>query len=221
MFIKGTHIVILDEVDLMTLDAQIALKGIIEKYTTTLRFCLICNYENKLLNSIKTKCLNLKFKKLENTFIYDKIKYISEKENCKCDDTVLNIIAYLSKGDLRKAINIVQTVSIIYNINYNTIYTICCSPNNKSSNIIFSIIINKQISLNDSLILIKEIIINENILFTNLLNNLFIILINNKYKYDKLCDIIIELSDLENKIININRINIYICELIGIIRYKI
>ena len=221
MFIKGTHVVILDEVDLMTLDAQIALKSIIEKYTATVRFCLICNHENKLLNSIKTKCLNLKFKKLENNFVYDKIQYIAENENCKCNETVLNIITDISKGDLRKAINMLQTVSLLYNINYNIIYNICCYPNNKSSNIIFSIIINKQISLHESLLLIKKIIIDENILFTNLLNKIFIILINNKCKYDKLCDIIIDLSDLENKIINTNILNLYICELIGIIRYKI
>ena len=52
MFQKGVKLIILDEADSMTFDAQFALRRIIEKYSESVRFCLICNYENKIISGI-------------------------------------------------------------------------------------------------------------------------------------------------------------------------
>ena len=53
MFHQGIKLIILDEADSMTWDAQSALRQIIEKYSNNVRFCIICNYENKIIPEIK------------------------------------------------------------------------------------------------------------------------------------------------------------------------
>ena len=54
-------IIILDEVDNMTKDAQSALRRIIEDYTKVTRFCLICNYVTKIVDAIKSRCIRFRF----------------------------------------------------------------------------------------------------------------------------------------------------------------
>ena len=104
-------LIILDEADSMTNDAQSALRRIIENYTHVTRFCLICNYVSRIIEPLASRCVKYRFTPLPPEGILEKLQEISEKEDVEVSDSTLNLIIKLSKGDLRRAITMLQTSS--------------------------------------------------------------------------------------------------------------
>ena len=98
-------IIILDEADAMTTDSQFALRRIIEKYSINTRFVLICNYINKIISPLLSRCSVFRFKTMEYSNITNILNDIMEKENIIIDKKLLN---RLIKDDLRKSINNLQ-----------------------------------------------------------------------------------------------------------------
>lgn len=111
-------VIILDEVDTMTSDSQFALRRIIEQYSKITRFCMICNYSNKIIDPIISRCSLYRFIPLSYDDIYKKLNYICSKENFNCDKIILDKIIDISRGDMRKSINLLQKC---YNNNNNNI----------------------------------------------------------------------------------------------------
>ena len=103
--------VILDEVDSMTLDGQFALRRIIENYTENTRFCLICNYITKITPALRSRCLAFRFEPLNTDYILDKLYDIMDKENVDLEDDIIDKIVVKSDGDLRKGINMLQCLT--------------------------------------------------------------------------------------------------------------
>jgi replication factor C subunit 2/4 len=114
-------IIILDEADTMTSDSQFALRRIIEQYSKITRFCIICNYHTKIIEPIISRCSLLRFKPIEEVFILERLIYICKNENMNYNDTLLNKIIKICRGDLRKAINLLQKCNNSYNNNDNNI----------------------------------------------------------------------------------------------------
>ncbi len=106
-------IIILDEADTMTSDAQAALRCIIEKYSNMTRFCLICNHVSKIIEPIASRCAKFRFSNISEESIKDKLKVIIEKEKVNIDEDELDLLINLSDGDLRKSINYLQYYNII------------------------------------------------------------------------------------------------------------
>lgn len=115
-------LIILDEADSMTPESQYALRRIMEEYSKLTRFCIICNYHNKIIDPIISRCSIYRFKPISKDKIVDKLKEILEKENKNVDDNILNKIAELCEGDLRKSINYLQRCCSIENISLDDVY---------------------------------------------------------------------------------------------------
>ena len=111
-------IIILDEADTMTSDSQFALRRIIEEYSKITRFCFICNYHNKIIDPIISRCSLFCFKPILDIDIFNKLKIISKNENFDCSEILINKIIKISRGDLRKAINLLQKCYNLYNENF-------------------------------------------------------------------------------------------------------
>lgn len=104
-------LIILDESDQMTRPAQTALRRIMETSSRTSRFILICNYSNKIIEPIQSRCAIFRFSKLDEAAMIEHIKNIAEKENLHLSENVAKKIIEYSDGDLRYAINSLQTAA--------------------------------------------------------------------------------------------------------------
>lgn len=130
-------IIILDESDALTIDAQSALRKVIEENSRTTRFCFICNYINQIISPIQSRCMVFKFNSLLDNEIFDRLKHISENENLTISDDCISEIVNISNGDLREAINYLQQSKYIYSLNKEiTVNDIFKSSNNPSKELI-------------------------------------------------------------------------------------
>lgn len=109
LFEKGMKFVILDEVDYMTKTAQQALKYVLQSHSTTVRFCLICNYISKIDECLQAEFLILRFNQLPEEDIQQFLETIVEKENINISTQSLIHIQQLYKSDMRSMINCIQT----------------------------------------------------------------------------------------------------------------
>lgn len=108
-------IVILDEADAMTPEAQEALRKVMEKNCKITRFCFICNYINEIIDPIASRCTQFRFKPLDKNAVINKINVISKNEKMNIDEKCAEKIYEISEGDLRRAIMILQNTKYIIN----------------------------------------------------------------------------------------------------------
>lgn len=104
-------IMILDEADNMTSDAQQALRRTMERFTETCRFILSANYSGKIIEPIQSRCAPFRFTYLPREEHDRYLKRIAEEEKVKLLDEGLNAIFEVCGGDLRKAINTLQAAA--------------------------------------------------------------------------------------------------------------
>lgn len=106
-------IVILDEADAMTSDAQAALRKVMEEKSSITRFFIICNYKNQILDPISSRCAQFRFKPLEKHAIIKRLNDIGKMENFDISNKCFDKIYEISDGDARKAIMILQNLKYI------------------------------------------------------------------------------------------------------------
>jgi len=107
-------LIILDEADSMTSDAQFALRRVMEKYTKNARFCLICNYVSKIIPALQSRCTRFRFSPLKKELMEGRLLEIAQAENCKYDESGIKAILDLSDGDMRRVLNLLQSTAMSY-----------------------------------------------------------------------------------------------------------
>ncbi|MFH1055334.1 MAG: replication factor C small subunit [Candidatus Altiarchaeota archaeon] len=117
-------IIFLDESDSLTSDAQNALRRTMEQYTATCRFILSCNYSSKIIEPIQSRCAVFRFTRLTKESVKKYLEKILKHENIKHDQNGLEAIVYVSEGDMRKAINILQSAAALGAVNEENVYAI-------------------------------------------------------------------------------------------------
>jgi replication factor C subunit 3/5 len=203
-------LVILDEADALTSDAQGALRRIIETYTFNTRFCLICNYLSKLIDAILSRSLVIIFPKLSDKTMKDAIMNISKSENIKLSSNQLKNIIFSSNGDLRKGINLLQNICL--SDNYSSIGL-------QLSSIVYIFDYIKNHTIKESyneLISIRE---KENFSISELLHKLLQYILEHHITNPKINACIIKLAQIEKNVLVGSIEKIHITAIIGVIKH--
>jgi replication factor C subunit 3/5 len=231
--IPPIKLIILDEADSMTLDAQIALKNVIDTYSRTSRFCLMCNCIKKIHTLLLSRCVRFRLHPLPKIHAIERIKTICENENVSIDDDALQNIIKSSNGDMRHAINVLQSVHTAYeNVNVACI----CKYLNQIPDLIVTHII-KFMNKNSVETSYQEImkIINSNgysfnelisLINTKVLNHVIMVKgdistkdhdkIINEMSLSKKCEILAGLGKIESQLFSNVNIKILVLSLIGL-----
>ena len=114
-------LIILDEADEMTSDAQTALRRIIEDTAQYCRFILIANNISKIIEPIQSRCATFKFTTIPEEDVISRLEEIAKKEKVKADKKGLKAIYEYSEGDLRHAINLMQATASLGEITEKTV----------------------------------------------------------------------------------------------------
>ena len=164
-------ILILDEADNMTSPAQQALRRTMEKYTRNCRMILICNYSNKIIPPIQSRCVVFRFTSLSNEDIKNRVKLIAKKENVEITPLGLNALVEVSRGDLRRAINYLQSCSTISKkIDQDIVFRVAGEVPPEKIREILNVAIQGQLKL--SIKLLQEITDNYGLSGRNIIKNI-------------------------------------------------
>ena len=206
LFVTGTKLVILDEVDYMTKNAQQALKYLLRSINNNVRFCLICNYITRIDESLQNEFMRLRFNQLPQKDIIKFLKNINDKENLNFTDNMLISIQQLYKSDIRSMINYMQSNHNI-KISQNVI-------DNKIWRVLTKMFMDKDSNINNITVYIDGIIGKYNIDEKNLIKDYLNYIIRHEIEYIntellKCMEFIIHISSNDNRYL----ITYFICRM--------
>lgn len=126
----GKHkIVILDEADSMTSGAQQAMRRIMELYSNTTRFALACNNSTKIIEPIQSRCAILRYSRLTDEQILRRLVEVCDMENIPRTDKGLEAILFTAEGDMRNALNNLQSTYAGFGlVNETNVFKVCDQP---------------------------------------------------------------------------------------------
>lgn len=123
IFSSGVKLIVLDEADAMTSAAQMALRRVVEKYTANTRFCIICNYVNKIIPALQSRCTKFRFGPLPADDARARVAEIAKLESVKLEPDGLEALLTLGCGDMRRVINVMQSTHMAVTATGNGVVT--------------------------------------------------------------------------------------------------
>lgn len=106
-------LIFLDEADSLTRDAQPALRRTMEMYTNTCRFVLSCNYSSNIIDPIQSRCTVFRFSPVDDDALIERLRLIAEHEDVDVTEDGYDALAYVSDGDVRRAVNALQAAAAL------------------------------------------------------------------------------------------------------------
>lgn len=196
-------LVILDEADAMTISAQGMLRRMIEDFTFNARFCLICNKLKNIDPAIQSRCVLIRFGQLNNEDVYTKLVNICKTEKIKFTKDGLELIIKISRGDMRKVLNNLQSIYMAYKIiNYTHVSQCLGYPQYNDILEIYKII--NDNNYKDAYVLISKIINDNQYLVLDIINELHDMLVKKIIKQNNIHDI----NKFKNIILNLKNVEI-------------
>jgi replication factor C small subunit len=101
-------VVLLDEADYLSPNAQAALRGVMEAYHANARFILTCNYPNRIIPALHSRCQGFHFERPDQLEFFKRVEHVLLEEDIKFNDEVLANFVAAYYPDLRKTLNTVQ-----------------------------------------------------------------------------------------------------------------
>lgn len=201
LFCKGVKLVILDEADSMTYDAQFALRRVIESYTHNTRFCLICNYISKIISALQSRCITFRFSNIAKKESFKRLKEIIKNENIKYNNAGISTIIEICKGDMRKCINLLQSVSLATkNVNEINVYKCSGEPNSKIFKNLLNHLINN--SFDKTYVYLSKLKLDYSISLIDLIARIDKFILNLELSKNQLSALIRNLSQIEYNLSN-------------------
>lgn len=122
-------LVILDEADSMTPQAQQALRRTMELHSATTRFAFACNNSHKIIEPIQSRCAVVRYSRLTNAEVLNRLMHVIEKEAVAYTEDGLEAILYMAEGDMRNAINSLQATCAGFGlVNADNVFRVCDQP---------------------------------------------------------------------------------------------
>jgi len=190
LFHQGMKFVILDEVDYMTINAQQALRYLLQTYSGDVRFCLICNYISRVDEGLQNEFVRLRFNQLPESDIKDFLMKIAVAENLNIEKEGINQIQQLYRSDIRSMINFMQSNQHIMVLNGSSspVMLVVCIDVWES---LFSMFCDKHVAIDTIIQFIHHTSMEYNMDKKNIIKSYLNYIIRNKMGCDEQCGVII------------------------------
>lgn len=199
LFHKGIKLIILDEADAMTSDAQFALRRVIEKHTKNARFCLICNYVSKIIPALQSRCTRFRFAPLKQEQIRSRLVEVADAEKVNYTPDGLQSILNLSGGDMRRVLNLLQSTSMANEVvNEKTVYSTSGAPLPKDIETINDWLMN--LSFREAYGKVVDVCSMKGYALTDILTDLTFYLIGSELPPSVLAELLTGMSNVEHRL---------------------
>ncbi|XP_037045364.1 replication factor C subunit 5 [Bradysia coprophila] len=197
IFSGGFKLIILDEADAMTNDAQNALRRIIEKYTDNVRFCIICNYLSKIIPAVQSRCTRFRFAPLVEEQILPRLNHVIEEEKLTVTEDGKKALISLSGGDMRRVINVLQSTWMAFgNVTEENVYTCVGHPQKNDIQNIVGWLLGLE-SFQETFDKIQELKTNKGLALEDILREIHLFVMRIELPPTVMNTLIVKLADIE------------------------